>query len=40
MYEFKGKVDDMDFLMYVNVETGKEEDVLMILETEGGMLTI
>ena len=40
VYEFKGKVDDMDFLMYVNVETGKEEDVLMILETEGGMLTI
>ena len=40
VYEFKGKVDDMDFLMYINVETGKEEDVLMILETEGGMLTI
>lgn len=40
VYEFRGKIDDLDFLVYVNVETGKEEDILMILETEGGYLTI
>ena len=40
VYEFKGKIDDLDFLVYVNVETGKEEDILMILETEGGVLTM
>ena len=34
------KIDDLDFLVYVNVETGKEEDILMILETEGGVLTM
>ena len=40
VYEFKGKIDDLDFLVYVNVETGKEEDILMILETEDGVLTM
>ena len=40
VYEFKGKIDNLDFLVYVNVETGKEEDILMILETEGGVLTM
>lgn len=40
VYEFKGKVDDLEFLVYINVETGKEEDILLILETEGGVLVI
>jgi germination protein YpeB len=39
-YEFKGKVEDKDFLVYINVETGKEENILIILDTEGGTLTI
>lgn len=39
-YEFKCKLEDKTFLIYINTETGKEEDVLMLLETEGGMLTI
>lgn len=39
-YEFKGKVEDKDFLVYINVETGIEENILIILETEGGTLTI
>lgn len=39
-YEFKGKVDDREFLVYVNVETGKEEDILVILDTPGGTLTV
>ena len=38
-YEFKGKVDDREFLVYINAETGKEEDVLIILNTENGILT-
>ncbi len=39
-YEFKGKVEDKEFLIYINVENGKEEDVLVILDTPGGTLTI
>ncbi len=39
-YEFKCKMEAHTFLVYINAETGKEEDVLMLLTTEGGMLTI
>ena len=39
-YEFKGSVLGKQFLVYINVETGEEEDILVILETEGGILTI
>ncbi|MCX4302867.1 MAG: germination protein YpeB [Clostridia bacterium] len=39
-YEFQGKVDDKEFLVYVNVKTGKEENILVILETPGGTLTM
>lgn len=39
-WEFKGTLDDRQFLVYINVETGKEEDVLVILETPNGTLTI
>lgn len=39
-YEFKGTVDDKEFLVYINVETGKEEDILVILNTPGGTLTM
>lgn len=38
-WEFKGKIDNMDFLVYVNVETGKEEDILLIVNTPNGTLT-
>jgi len=38
-YEFKGKVDGTDFLVYVNAETGEEEDILVIIETPDGILT-
>ena len=40
VYEFKGRIDDLEFLVYINPQTGKEEDILLILETEGGKLTI
>ena len=39
-YEFKGKVDDRDFIVYVNADTGKEEDVFLIIESENGVLAI
>ena len=39
-YEFKGKIDEREFLFYVNAKTGEEEKILLILKTEGGTLTI
>jgi len=39
-WEFKCKMEDKTFLIYLSTETGAEEDVLMLVETEGGMLTI
>jgi len=39
-YEFKGKVNETEFLVYINAETGEEERILVIVETEGGILTM
>ena len=39
-YEFKGKVDDTEFLVYINADTGKEENILVILDTPNGTLTM
>ena len=39
-WEFKGTVDDTDFLVYINAETGKEEDILTIVNTPNGTLTM
>ena len=39
-YEFKGKVEDTDFLIYVNAENGKQEDILIITDTPNGVLTL
>lgn len=39
-YEFKGKVNDKEFLVYINADTGKEEDILVILDTPNGNLTM
>ncbi len=39
-YEFKGKVDDRNFIVYVNATTGKEEDVFLLIESENGILAI
>ena len=35
-YEFKGKVDDKEFLVYINAENGREEDILIITNTGEG----
>ena len=39
-YEFKGKVDDREFLVYINAENGREEDILIITNTPNGTLTM
>ena len=39
-YEFKGKIDEREFLIYINASTAQEEKILLILETEGGILTM
>ncbi len=39
-YEFKGKVDDREFLVYINAENGREEDILIIQDTPNGTLTM
>lgn len=39
-YEFKGKLNNMDFLVYINADTGKEENILMIINTPNGILTM
>lgn len=39
-YEFKGKIEEKEFLVYINAETGKEEDILVILDTPNGVLTM
>lgn len=39
-YEFKGKINEKEFLVYVNANTAVEEKVFIILETPGGTLTI
>lgn len=39
-YEFKGKVDDREFLVYINAENGREEDILIITNTPNGILTM
>ena len=39
-YEFKGKVDDKEFLVYINAENGREEDILIITNTPNGTLAM
>ena len=39
-YEFKGKNENQEFLVYINAENGKEEDILIITNTPNGTLTM
>jgi germination protein YpeB len=39
-YEFKGKVEDKEFLVYINAETGEEEKIYMIIDTPNGKLAM
>lgn len=37
-YEFKGKIEDIDFIAYINAGTGEEEDILIVTNSENGTL--
>lgn len=39
-YEIKGNYKDRNFLIYINVQNGREEEILMLIESESGILTI
>ena len=39
-WELKGKINERDFLIYVNLKTGKVEDILVITDTGNGILAI
>lgn len=38
-YEFKGEIEDVDFIAYINAESGEEEDILIVTNTPNGTLT-
>lgn len=39
-YEFKGTVEETTYLIYINAENGKEENIYILINDENGMLTI
>ena len=39
-YEFKGTYMDKNFIVYINAENGREEEILLLIESETGVLTI
>ena len=39
-WEFKGSVDETEFLVYINAQNGREEDILVIQNTPNGTLTM
>ncbi len=39
-YEFKGTYMDKNFIVYINAENGREENILLLIESETGILTI
>lgn len=40
VYEFKGTVDDKEFLVYINANTLVEEKIYILLDTPGGTIAI
>ena len=39
-YEFKGKIEDKEFLVYINADTLVTEKIYILLDTPGGTLAI
>lgn len=39
-YEFQGKIGEQKYIIYINAVTGKEEDILMLIDTGDGTLTM
>lgn len=40
VYEFKGKLNNQDYLIYINALTGAEENILLIINSDQGILTM
>ena len=39
-YEYKGAFNGRNFLVYVNAENGREEEIFLLIESEEGILTV
>ncbi len=39
-YEFKGNFNGSNFLIYINAQNGHEEKILMLIESDDGILTV
>lgn len=39
-YEFRGSYMGKNFLVYINAQNGREEDILLLIESETGVLTV
>lgn len=39
-YEFHGTYKDKNFIIYINAENGREEEILLLIESETGVLTV
>ena len=39
-YEFKGSFEGKNFIIYINTQNGREEKILMLIESPSGILTI
>jgi len=39
-YEFKGSFNGRNFIVYINAENGREEQILLLIEDENGILTV
>ncbi len=39
-YELSGAFDDRNYLIYVNAKTGEDEKILLLIESENGILTV
>lgn len=39
-YEFKGVIEEKDFLIYINADTAIEEDVLLVVDRKNGIFTM
>jgi germination protein ypeB len=39
-YEFKGKIDNREFLIYINADNAREEKELLVIDNKNGVLTM
>lgn len=39
-YEFKGSVGEKNVLVYINAQNGREEEILLLVESDEGVLTV